>query len=967
MPRLLLLCLLLAWAWPASALRLAVLSEAGFPHNALGDAKALSATEIGQYLDRFGDVSVLNYDEASRPDLLSPDLFDVFVVPYGGNYPLYLLPNLLHFCERGGDLILAEGAPFSVPYEVRGGAWMPVTVSRHDMGGMYYEGMRLLDFRDFGLFAYRVPPQLRLLEYGELRISESYDGYLVGAHTSDRLHQDTQVARNFPLLTARDKYGEVSGSAATLVRHFAGQFQDSTWIILGGYGKTSPLHPAFKDRDRFWAETLTCLDYPAFAPAAFDLPGYLPGERASCQLKVRSSATTYVEARLRLSLVAEDGTELTSSLVTGVGEQALRLAPRATATFAASFTVPDLTNQFITLTATLSDLSGHELDTCEVACWVLGETPEGPELSITSPFFELDKRPRQVFGINYSGPVDGAHLGLASFNLASYKHDLEHFRQAGVPVISLFSHRYDAGQSADDLRNLRLDLARMAAAKREGLLVKFITLDKQVIWSGEGYQSWLLDSSFLTRQGDVLAGYASQWRNVLFDITSEAYLVQRESALLRGAFQDWLADHYTNPAEALERWGLAQESAPTSFAGLPVPDPAVSLMGDNWCLNLATVLTLLPEKPVPVQHDYFAFSASVYDRFYSRLRSALGPAGKGQYLTGLSMSGGGRAWPWDTAGSLDVPNSHLYDQLLGLAGGLALDDFRSINKPFFAGELGYYDSSYLPPEFQLTSFSEQQRGYYEEAITRALMRQTAGLLFWELHDGRNEWQIEKGVESDYGLVSKANEVPKAGFWAVRNANLLGALTTPRMRPPQAVLVLPMELINSSYWALAMHRLRATANCLMASGLDFWTVPSTALASIPSEAKLVLCPLLWGLSDGEWAALRQLAESGKLVYVSGDVLRDEYLLARKPDRLADLKLGARASLFGDLRGLLTSAPVEVTPTEELAGALEVTTHLAGSSPARACASSGRQGARENRQWLSCPGGAFSWRRTFGLLG
>ena len=98
-------------------IRVAILNEPSFPSV---DAPAVRADSLGSALAGL-DVSYLTVAESN--DRLSPDRYDVFVMPYGSAFPMEAWPALRRYLGSAGNWVNVGGVPCSVPVERVAGGW----------------------------------------------------------------------------------------------------------------------------------------------------------------------------------------------------------------------------------------------------------------------------------------------------------------------------------------------------------------------------------------------------------------------------------------------------------------------------------------------------------------------------------------------------------------------------------------------------------------------------------------------------------------------------------------------------------------------------------------------------------------------------------------------------------------------------------------------------------------------------
>lgn len=832
---------------------------AGFPH-----ARTVDAAQLGAALD------------AAQTKLL--------VLPYGSAYPEAAWPSILRYLDRGGNLIVLGGKPFTRAAYRDGNTWrlressVAASLELFIQGWQATPGSSSLQFEPNA----DVAPTLPAFGWKQawspvIRLSVVMDPKDTAANNGSGDAFLTTLAWG-----TRD--GSKLAAPAVLVDHVQHRFVGGRWIFLA----CDPDGNAFADPrllQRLQALALRQDDRFTFRPR---MPLFVQGEALQFQFEPVRGATAEAGDTLKVSVHADTGAAQHYTFKADP-EQPVTL-PKQAAEGAGLHVVE----------ATL-ERNGAPVWTYRSGFWMrdLAYLRSGPKLTVNGDYFQLDGKPLPVVGTTYmAGDVDRDYLRKP--NVWVWDQDLQQIRAGGLNMIrtgiwSAWNRLVNPDKSASEA-TLRAVEAMLMTARRHGLPVQFnlFAFLPETFGAGNAY----LDPAALAMQDRFVRSLVQRFRDVpflLWDLINEPSAnanlwktLPQGDALEQQAWRRWLKQRYPDQAALLAAWSEPSFGKGRALQSKPDTAPPEAAAADPFALPVAGAFdpdgVRAGANPLKV-YDYYLFTQSIFNDWVKHMRATLRDAGSSQLVVVGQEEGGvaTRLSPAFFSPLVDFTTTHLWwDFDSALWAGLSA---KMPGQPMLIQELG--EQRRLDQRDRLR-FSPQIEAWQLERKMAISFAQGAGGIEWV-------WNVNTRMANDnetpIGAIRvDGTEKPEARVLAgfARFVAASPASFT-RIEPPAVTMVTSQSLIYSGMRDLAMATQKKS---LRALAYDTHTparlLPENRLAEL-GQPKLVILPAAQALTDDAWQHLLDYVADGGCLLVSGPVQRNEHWQA--VDRLAALKLKA----------------------------------------------------------------------------
>jgi hypothetical protein len=874
------LILVLACALGASAAQAAghtvIFYEPGFP---VADSSAVSEAQLQA---GFGSMSLSGV--AQLPAALADA--DLLVLPYGSAYPEADWKPILEYLDRGGNLLVLGGKPFTRAAYQDGSGWhlrAPSVAASLELFIHDYQetpgsdGLKFEANRDV------------LPELPSFRWQRAYSPVL-RLSVVDKYHRDGSTGDEDADLTtlawgSRD--GHKLAAPIFQIDHNRLRFVGGRWIFAacdpgdGFFGNASLLKQlaelATRKADRF-----------TFRP---HVPLFLPGEQLRFEFETFGARTGWTAGdQLRIRVTAEEG----GSPV--------------------ELTVPADSAQPVILPTAASN--GHGLHTVE-ATLLRGGKPlrmyrsgfwmrdwqyllAGPKLTVGTDYFELDGKPLPVVGTTYMSG-DLARMYLMKPNAYVWDQDMALIHGEGLNMIrtGLWSgwdpELAPNGEMSEDA--LRTVEAFLMCARHNHLPVQFNLF--AFLPENLGGENGYLDPVAWRAQALYAGSIARRFHAVPFlawDLINEPSAngnlwktLPSGDAFEEAAWRKWLAGRYPNQAALLDAWaepsyGIGrrlQRQPPTSAPETSAQDPWS--LPDAGAYNFDAVRS--GYNPLKI-YDYYLFTQSIFVDWVTRTRDVIRAEGSKQLITvGQEENGvANRLSPAFYEPLIDFTADHTWWDFDAVLWATLAAKFPG--KPILIQETGEQRRLYQDDHLRLSP--EEESWQLERKISMAFA-QGAGALEWV-------WNVNSYMSNDNEIPIGAvrpdgTEKPEAkvlsdfaSFAAKSPASFTHIAT------PQVAIVTSQALQYSGLNSLAIdtqkHALRALAYY---DHTPFRMVAENRLAELGTP-KLVILPAAQALSDEGWSRLLDYVKVGGCLLISGPVQRNEHW--QLVDRLSALGVKAK---------------------------------------------------------------------------
>ncbi len=802
----------------------------------------------------------------------------LLVLPYGSAFPERAWPAILKFLERGGNLLVLGGKPFTRPALKTGGKWdlRPARIS-------FAEKLFINDYQEtpgsHGL-DFQPNPDAEPLAPPAFSWNRAFS--MTIRLTDEDLYPREGSAGSIDARLVPLAWGSSAGHrlSAPLIRidHLKNRFAGGRWVFL-----------ACELSTEFFASESGRALVPALAGHALEgaedfvvrpsWPLVLPGEPPTFSVDWMRFAGQPQPARLAVEL----------SLAGNVIAQKEVALDARVFPFSAQFLLPaDSRTGLHVLTARL--FIGNELRAVyRTGYWLRDEEAlrSGPAVSLTGDYFVRDGRTELVAGTTYMAS-DVQREFFIDPNPYVWDRDMAEIRAAGFNMLRTGwwtgwdQVMKESGVVREDaLRTLE---AFLLTARAHELPVQFtiFAFAPDVLGGGNPY----LDPEALRRQRELVLALIGRFHDVRFliwDLINEPSFSNPRrlwatrpngDEIERQAWSEWLAHRYKSRDEMEEAWQIAP---------LP-PDQPPPLPDDGEFSYSAPQRTMQGSNALKVP-DYFLFAQEKFAGWAQDLREAIRAAGSRQLITVGQDEGGGRDRPSPAffGPAVDFTTTHpwwqndalLWDSLVAKQPG----------KPMLVQEVGVARDLQIDASERYTP--AEKAGLLERKLAIAAAT-GAGAIQWLWNTNaymRNDNEAAIGaVRADGTEKPQAGVLRKFAAFAAATRGLLSDT-----EPPQVAIVTSQALQYSALnWLALDAQMKAVRALEYGCRVRGVVVAENQLAHL-GRPRLVILPSPQALSDDAWSQLVEYARAGGALLVTGSVERDSHW--RATERLHPLGLDA----------------------------------------------------------------------------
>jgi Beta-galactosidase len=828
------------------------------------DSAAPSSAQLAQSLPGARFVSA---------DQLATHLGDpqtqLFVLPQGSVVPEAAWSAIEQYLQRGGNLLVLGGRPFT-------------RAAFHDGSGWHLRDYSVRFSRLLGIDQYQSTPGSSGAQFtpnSEIPIELPHFAWKQAFSPIIRLSSSSLYNRGGSAgsLDARLvtlAWGVSNGrrlSAPLLeVDHLSGPFANGRWIFLA-----AELAPDFYAASDSATLLRTLADRALCGGEEFTvrpaLPLYLSGEPIEVETVHQSAAKPSGALTVDISEYPEDQPAQKSTITLILPATSPVLLP------------PPKSKGLHIIEARL--LEGNTLRAIyHSAFWIRDEQSlrSGPRLGVNADYFTIDDKPLAVVGTTYMSS-EVQRLYFDHPNVYIWKRDLSQIHDAGLNMIrSGWWTGWDklcdeSGRPYE--RTLRTLEAYLMTAHKYGLPVQFnlFAFLPEVLGGSSPY----LDPVALRRQHTLVQTLAVRFHDVPYlawDLINEPsfskYLwkmLPNGDPIELAAWNAWLAKKYPDRAALAAAWNVP----PDTLAGtISLPseeefDPRGTYVGVN---SLRV-------------YDFVQFAQDTFADWVRAMREIIRASGSSQPITVGQDEGGyqDRLSPAFFAPYVDFTSNHswwlndhlLWDSLVAKQPGKAM----LIQETGLQRELNLDEIARRTPE--------QEAALFERKFAMSFVF-GSGAIEWLWNS--NSYMTESNETPIGALHTDLTEKPEATV--LRDMAKFAAAASPYLKnpkPPQIVVVTSQAAQFSVY---AQLQLAAQQNAVRALGYDLHQ-PCSILAENQIDKlgspKLVILPSAQALRESTWQVLLAYVKSGGNLLVTGPVSRDEHW--QPIDRLTPLGLTA----------------------------------------------------------------------------
>lgn len=834
-----------------------IFSEPGFP---VADSGGPSAA---QWKALFPEAK--STGAAQLPETLATSSTRLLVLPYGSVFPEDAWGAIKSFLDRGGNLLVLGGRPFTRAAYRDSAGWhlrdYSVRFIRPLMIDQYQEtpGSDGLQFESNP----EIPMQLSSFSWKRgfspvIRLS-AVDLYKRGGSAG-------AIDARLDTLAWGIKDGRKLSAPAIQIDHYRNGFDGGRWIFVNAevgsdFFGNAPLVESLAERALQGAEEFTVRP---------TLPLYLPGEPVEVAVTWSSTRPKY---KTSLSITV-DGTS-------GFGGGGASLQKSE------SFTVrlePPKEKGLHIITAQL-DVDGKPYKIYHSAFWIrdLEYLRSGPHLTVNHDYFEVDGHPLAVVGTTYMSS-EVQRLYFEHPNVYVWNQDLAQIHDAGLNMIRTgWWTGWDKfcdenGQPYE--RTLRTLEAYLMTARKYNLPVQFnfFAFLPEVL----GGKNAFLDPEAVRRQQTLISAVVARFHDVPYlawDLINEPSFSDKlwrtrpnGDPIELAAWNEWLSVRYPDRAKLAVLWNVPPDQVAGTIS-LPSEEefsPRGMYTGNN-SLRL---------------HDYYLFAQESFAKWARTMRDTIRGTGSQQIVTVGQDEGGiqDRLSPAFWGESVDFTTNHswwLNDDVLW--------DSLAAKQP---GQTMLVQETGLQRELNLDEIArrtpENEAALLERKIAASFI-QGSGAIEWLWNT--NSYMTESN-ETPIGAVrTDYTEKPEAAL--LRAFGQFAPGLSDHLKDPQLPSIAIVTSQAAQYSALADAQLSAQRRAVRAlaysAHLTPYIIAENQIEKLGSP-KLAILPSPQALGDAAWSALLKYVDAGGSLLITGPVNRDEHWQIKH--RAGDLGVAAK---------------------------------------------------------------------------
>jgi len=808
----------------------------------------------------------------------------LLVLPYGSAFPEDCWPAIQQFLERGGNLLVLGGRPFT-------------RAAYRDAQGWHLRDYSVRFIRPLMIDQYQqTPPSDDLefqpnpetgLELAAFRWKRAFSPVirLSAVDLYPRGGAAGSIDARLDALAWGVKDGRRLAAPVIQVDHYRNGFDGGRWIfvnaeIAGQFFDHADLIHGLVERALQGAEEFTV------RPAS---PLYLAGEPIELESLWQASTVPSPAPRLRIAIYPEGNPGERTNL------------PEASASGTIVAPAPETKGLHI-VEARLMD-GDRVRAVYHSAFWIRDEPylRSGPRLSVNRDFFELDGRPLAVVGTTYMSS-EVQRLYFERPNVFVWNQDLAQIHDAGLNMIRTgWWTGWDKfcdenGQPYE--RTLRTLEAYLMTARKYGLPVQFnfFAFLPEVL----GGRNAFLDPQAIRKQQTLISAVAARFRDLPFlawDLINEPSFSQHlwqmrpnGDAIELAAWNAWVSTRYPDRAKLAALWNVPPESVAGTIS-LPA-EQEFAPRGMYVGVNSLRI------------YDYFLFAQECFVKWAATMRDTIRATGSHQLVTVGQDEGGiqDRLSPAFWGGAVDFTTNHswwqddnvLWDSLAAKQPGEAM----------LIQETGLQRGLNLDQTARRTP--ENEAALLERKIATAFI-QGSGAIEWLWNT--NAYMTESN-ETPIGAV-RTDYTEKPEATVLRAFAAFAPSLQQHLLDPQLPAVAIVTSQAAQFSVLGEFQLQAQQRAVRAltylNHLPVYMVAENQIDRLGSP-KLVILPSPQSLGDAAWSALLKQVESGGNLLITGPVEHDEHWQAVSRASQLGLKAHAEPLVYHDAVLRIGTRPV-----------------------------------------------------------
>lgn len=848
---------------PVATSPIVIFQESGFP---AADTSAPSRSDLENLLpgSRFTNAQELAH-------ALSGPTTRLLVLPYGSAYPEADWDSIYAYLNRGGNLLVLGGRPFS-------------RAAYHDDAGWHLRAysvramipLRIDQYQETSGSAGEVfetnPDVVTKLSAFDWKGAFSPILHLTDSDIYPRQGSAGRIDSRLDTLAWGTQDGRRMSAPALQIDHVRDDFTGGRWVFLSA-----------DLAQEFYSDGQSKKIIPALAAAALRgseefiaapvLPLYLPGEPIEIDVRWIGESSPNIPLKARITISSENSPN-------GKAVQTVEVPAIQPVLFP-----PPTSRGFHTIEAELYE--GSTLRAVyHSAFWIRDEDylRSGPKLTVDRDYFQVDGRPLAVVGTTYMSS-EVQRLYFDHPNAYVWNRDMAQIHSAGLNMLRTgWWTGWDKVCDEEGRpyeRALRTLEAYLMTARRNGLPVQFNFF--AFLPDSLGGENSYLDPQTVRRQTNLISTVTARFHDVPFvawDLINEPSFSEHTwqmrpngDSFELNAWNAWLDARYPDRAVLADDWGLPSISPSET---LPVPreeefEPRGMYSGFN-SLKL---------------YDFYLFAQETFAGWVKHLEAAIRATGSQQLVTVGQDEGGyndrlspaffGPYVSFSANHSWWVNDGLLWDSLVAKQPGLAM----------LIQETGLQRELTLDEITRRTQ--ESEGGLFERKVAMSFV-EGSGAIEWLWNS--NDYMTE-GNEVPIGAL-RADGTEKLVATALRGFAKFSRQASSYLSGPQLPPVTVVTSQAAQFSAIQDLQVEAQRKSVRAlcygARVSASILAENEIARLGSP-KLVILPSAQALADSTWQALLDYVSAGGNLLVTGPVERDPHW--HPAARAASVKLDAHA--------------------------------------------------------------------------
>jgi len=803
------------------------------------------------------------------PALLRSAETQLLVLPYGSAFPEAAWADIEQYLQRGGNLLVIGGRPFTRSAYRDASGWhlrdYSVRFTRALMIDQYQTtpGSQGLEFRENPDLPTQIPQFSWSSAYSPVIRLSSVDLYHRGGAAGS-------IDARVDAIAWGVKDGRKLAAPAIQIDHLRNGFDGGRWIFVNANlpgdffsgADGAQVVRLLAERALLGSEEFTVRPV---------LPLYVPGEQVELQIGWTATRTVSPPLTVKIASFPED-------------QPAQRYETSATIAGGESVTLPAPSGKGLYMVEAELVEHGAVRARYRSGFWIRDEEylRSGMHLTVNRDYFERDGKPFAVVGTTYmSSEVQRLYFEYP--NVYVWDQDLGAIRAAGLNMIRTgwwtgwdkFCN--ENGEPYDG--TLRTLEAYLMTARKHGLPVQFnfFAFLPEVLGGVNPY----LDPEAVRRQRTLIGAVVRRFHDVPFlawDFINEPSISQHlwtmrpnGDPMELAAWNTWLNKHYPDRDALAATWNLPVSSVQGT---VPLPEEIEFTQRGSYVGHNSLKV-----------YDFYLFAQEVFADWVRGMRDTVRATGSAQLVTVGQDEGGiqDRLSPAYWGEFVDFTTNHswwqndyvLWDSLFA----------KQPEKAMLIQETG------LQRELNLDEIArrdpEHEASLLERKVATAFA-QGAGAIEWLWNT--NSYMTESN-ETPIGLIRPdGTEKPEAAVMRAF-AGFAPAMDEHLRAPerPSIAIVTSQAAQFSVLGELQLSAQRQAARALAYQDhLTLYAIAENQMAKLGSP-KLTILPSPQGLTEAAWQALMKYAGAGGNLLITGPVDRDEHW--HSVSRMAQLKLAA----------------------------------------------------------------------------